>query len=60
MPKVSKASASQVEAMEGVLEDRSEELDGYTVGLGRRVQPSGRFGEETEVVMKNLAASGQA
>ena len=33
MPKVSKASASQVEVVEGILEDRSEELDGYTVGF---------------------------
>lgn len=33
MPKVSKASASQVEVVEGMLEDRSEDLDGYTVGF---------------------------
>ena len=33
MPKVSKASASQVELVEGILENRSEELDGYTVGF---------------------------
>ena len=33
MPKVSKASASQVELVEGVLEDRSENLDGYTTGF---------------------------
>ena len=33
MPKVSKASASQVEVVEGILEDRSEQLDGYTVGF---------------------------
>jgi hypothetical protein len=29
MPKVSKESATNVEVMEGILEDRSEELDGY-------------------------------
>ena len=33
MPKVSKASASHVEVVEGMLEDRSEDLDGYTVGF---------------------------
>jgi glyoxylate utilization-related uncharacterized protein len=33
MPKVSKTSASQVESMEGILEDRSEDLDGYTAGF---------------------------
>jgi glyoxylate utilization-related uncharacterized protein len=33
MPKVSKASASHVELVEGVLEDRSEDLDGYTAGF---------------------------
>ena len=33
MPKVSKASASQVEVMEGILEDRSEDLDGYMTGF---------------------------
>ena len=33
MPKVSKASASQVEVVEGMLEDRSEDLDGYTTGF---------------------------
>ena len=33
MPKVSKATASQVEVMEGILEDRSEDLDGYTTGF---------------------------
>ena len=31
MPKTSKASASQVEVIEGILEDRSEDLDGYNV-----------------------------
>ena len=31
--KVSKASASQVEVVDGMLEDRSEELDGYTAGF---------------------------
>lgn len=33
MPKTSKASASQVELVEGILEFRSEELDGYTVSF---------------------------
>ena len=33
MPKTSKASASQVESVEGLLEDRSEDLDGYTAGF---------------------------
>ena len=33
MPKVSKASASQVEVFDGILEDRSEDLDGYTTGF---------------------------
>ena len=33
MPKTSKASASKVESMEGILEDRSEDLDGYTAGF---------------------------
>jgi glyoxylate utilization-related uncharacterized protein len=33
MPKVSKASASQVESVPGILESRSEELDGYTVAF---------------------------
>jgi glyoxylate utilization-related uncharacterized protein len=33
MPKVSKESASQVEVVEGLVEDRSENLDGYTVGF---------------------------
>jgi glyoxylate utilization-related uncharacterized protein len=33
MPKVSKASASKVESVEGVLEDRSDELGGYTAGF---------------------------
>jgi hypothetical protein len=33
MPKVSKASASQVQVVDGVLEDRSEDLDGYTAGF---------------------------
>ena len=33
MPKVSKASASHVEVIEGILEDRSENLDGYTTGF---------------------------
>ena len=33
MPKVSKASASQVELVEGILAARSEELDGYTVAF---------------------------
>ena len=31
MPKTSKLSASRVEVMEGILEDRSEDLDGYNV-----------------------------
>ena len=33
MPKTSKASASKVESLEGILEDRSEDLDGYTAGF---------------------------
>jgi glyoxylate utilization-related uncharacterized protein len=33
MPKTSKASASKVESVEGILEDRSEDLDGYTAGF---------------------------
>jgi hypothetical protein len=33
MPKVSKESASQADVLEGVLEDRSEELDGYTASF---------------------------
>jgi hypothetical protein len=33
MPKISKASASQVESVEGVLDDRSEDLDGYTASF---------------------------
>ena len=33
MPKTSKASASKVETVEGILEDRSEDLDGYTAGF---------------------------
>jgi hypothetical protein len=33
MPKVSKESASQVQHVEGVVDDRSEELDGYTAGF---------------------------
>jgi hypothetical protein len=33
MPKTSKASASQVEVVDGILEDRSEDLDGYTAGF---------------------------
>ena len=33
MPETSKASASQVEVVEGILEDRSEDLDGYTAGF---------------------------
>jgi hypothetical protein len=33
MPKVSKASASRVQKVEGIVDDRSEELDGYTVGF---------------------------
>ena len=31
MPKTSRASASQVDVVEGILEDRSEDLDGYNV-----------------------------
>ncbi len=31
MPKTSKETASQVEVVEGILEDRSEDLDGYNV-----------------------------
>ena len=33
MPKVSNASAAQVEVIEGILEDHSENLDGYTTGF---------------------------
>ena len=33
MPKVSKASASQVESIEGMVEDHSEDLDGYTASF---------------------------
>lgn len=33
MPKVSKASATNVQHYEGVVDDRSEELDGYTAGF---------------------------
>ena len=33
MPKVSKESASKVEHYEGIIDDRSEELDGYTAGF---------------------------
>jgi glyoxylate utilization-related uncharacterized protein len=33
MPKTSKESASQVQSVEGMLEDRSEDLDGYTAGF---------------------------
>lgn len=33
MPKTSKANASKVESVEGILEDRSEDLDGYTAGF---------------------------
>ncbi len=33
MPKVSKVSATKVEVIEGILEDRSDDLDGYTVGF---------------------------
>ena len=33
MPKVSKATASQVELVEGILAASSEELDGYTVAF---------------------------
>jgi hypothetical protein len=33
MPKVSRASASQVELVEGILAARSKELDGYTVAF---------------------------
>jgi hypothetical protein len=33
MPKTSKATASQVESVEGVLDDRSEDLDGYTASF---------------------------
>jgi hypothetical protein len=31
MPKASKDSASQVQRVEGIVEDRAEELGGYTV-----------------------------
>src|SRR5262245_38308132 len=33
MPKVSKDSASQVQHVEGVIDDRCDELDGYTAGF---------------------------
>ena len=33
MPKVSRESASQVQHIEGVIDDRSEELGGYTAGF---------------------------
>ena len=33
MPKVSKATASQDQRVEGVVHDRSEDLDGYTVSF---------------------------
>jgi hypothetical protein len=33
MPKTSKASASQVEWVEGVLDDHSEDLNGYTASF---------------------------
>ncbi len=33
MPKTSKASASHVESVEGILESRSEDLDGYTASF---------------------------
>ncbi len=33
MPKTSKASASQVESVEGIVDDRSEDLDGYTASF---------------------------
>ena len=33
MPKTSKASASQVESVEGILESRSENLEGYTTSF---------------------------
>jgi hypothetical protein len=33
MPKTSKATASQVESVEGILESRSEDLDGYTTSF---------------------------
>ncbi len=33
MPKVSKESASQVQHVEGIIDDRSEELGGYTAGF---------------------------
>ncbi len=33
MPKASKASASQIQQVEGIVDDRSEELGGYTVGF---------------------------
>jgi hypothetical protein len=33
MPKTSKASASQVESIEGFLDDWSEDLDGYTASF---------------------------
>ncbi len=46
MPKTSKASASQVELVEGMLEAHSEELDGYTVSFESDmvdVDPAGFF-----------------
>ncbi|MBA2561100.1 MAG: hypothetical protein H0V07_14670, partial [Propionibacteriales bacterium] len=33
MPKVSKESASQSEHVDGIVDERSEELDGYTVAF---------------------------
>ena len=33
MPKVSKTTASNVQHVEGMVEDRSEELDGYTISF---------------------------
>ena len=33
MPKTSKANASQIESVEGILDDRSEDLDGYTASF---------------------------